>query len=127
MGFMDLFCKKGTVSGTDRITEEIQRVDTWVMAQMPVYDLRFDATIPKSQLRAKYITVEEQVERYRNYKERSEDFIRENFYGFIGSMRNLYELYQWTVVCMTTGIQMVSSAPSSILSSYVNLTPLYNF
>lgn len=127
MGWKDLFHKRGTVSGTERITEEIQRVDTWVMAQMPAYDLRFDATIPKSQLRAKYITVEEQAERYRNYKEKSEGFIRENFCGFIGNMRNLYELYQWTVVCMTTGIQMVSYAPSSILSSYVNLSEAVSY
>jgi len=127
MGWKDLFLKKGTVSGTDRMTEEIQRVDTWVMAQMPAYDLHFDATIPKNQLRAKFITVEEQAERYRNYKEKSEDFIRENFYGFIGNMSNLYELYQWTEVCMTTGIQMVSYAPSSILASYVNLSEAVSY
>lgn len=127
MGWKDLFRKRGTVSGTDRIAEKMQRVDTWVMAQMPAYDLHFDATIPKSQLRAKYITVEEQAERYRNYKEKSEGFIRENFCGFIGNMRNLYELYQWTVVCMTTGIQMVSYAPSSILSSYVNLSEAVSY
>lgn len=127
MGWKDLFRKRGTVSGTDRIAEKMQRVDTWVMAQMPAYDLHFDATIPKSQLMAKYITVEEQAERYRNYKEKSEGFIRENFCGFIGNMRNLYELYQWTVVCMTTGIQMVSYAPSSILSSYVNLSEAVSY
>lgn len=127
MGWKDLFHKKGTVSGTDRIAGEIQRVDAWVMAERPAYDLHFDATIPKSQLRAKYITVEEQAERYRNYKEKSGDFIRENFCGFIGNMRNLYELYQWTVVCMTTGIQMVSSAPSSILASYVNLSEAVSY
>lgn len=127
MGWKDLFRKRGTVSGTDRIAEKMQRVDTWVMAQMPAYDLHFDATIPKSQLRAKYITVEEQAERYRNYKEKSEGFIRENFCGFIGNMRNLYELYQWTIVCMTTGIQMVSYAPSSILSSYVNLSEAVSY
>lgn len=122
MGLKDLFHKKGTVSETARITQEVQRVDAWVMAQIPVYNLQFDATIPKSQLRAKYIAVEEQAEKYRNYKEKSEDFIRKNFYGFSGNMRNLYELYQWTIVCMTTGIQMVSAAPSSVLPSYVNLS-----
>lgn len=127
MGWKDLFHKKGTASGTGGIEQEIQKVDTWVMSQMPAYDLHFDATIPKNQLRAKFITVEEQAERYRNYKEKSEGFIRENFYGFTGNMRNLYELYQWTVVCMTTGIQMVSFAPSSILSSYVNLSEAVSY
>lgn len=127
MGFRDLFWKKGTASGAGGIEQEIQKVDTWVMSQMPVYDLRFDVTIPKSQLREKYITVEKQAERYRNFKEKSEGFIRENFYGFIGNMRNLYELYQWTAVCMTTGIQMVSSAPSSILPSYVNLSEAVSY
>ncbi len=127
MGFMDLFRKKGTASAAGGIEQEIQKVDTWVMSQMPAYDLHFDVTIPKSQLRAKYITVEEQAERYRNFKEKSEGFIREHFYGFIGNMRNLYELYQWTIMCMTTGIQMVSYAPSSILSSYVNLSEAVSY
>ena len=90
MGLRDLFHKKGTVSEMEKITEEIQKVDMWVMSQMPVYDLHFDTTIPKNQARAKYIAVEEQAERYRSYKEKSGDFIRENFYGFIGNMRNLY-------------------------------------
>ncbi len=127
MGFMDLFRKKGTVSGADGIEEKIQKVDAWVMSQMPVYDLQFDATIPKSQSRAKYIKAEEQAERYRSYKEKSEGFIRENFYGFVGNMCNLYELYQWAVVCMTTGIQMAASAPSSILPSYVNLSEAVSY
>lgn len=122
MGLKDLLHKKGTVSGTNWITKEIQRVDAWVMAQIPVYDLQFDTRIPKNQLRAKHITIEEQAERYRNYKEKSEAFIKENFYGFVGNMRNLYEIYQWTIVCMTAGIQMVSSAPSSVLASYMNLS-----
>ena len=90
MGFMDLFRKKGTVSGADGIEEKIQKVDAWVMSQMPVYDLQFDATIPKSQSRAKYIKAEEQAERYRSYKEKSEGFIRENFYGFVGCNAALY-------------------------------------
>lgn len=127
MGFADLFRKKGTASGTGGMEQEIQKVDEWVMSQMPVYDLRFDATIPKSQLREKYIKAEEQAERYRNYKEKSEGFIRENFYGFSGNMRNLFELYQWAVVCMTTGIQMAASAPSSILPSYVNLSEAVSY
>lgn len=127
MGLMNLFYKRKTVSEMEKVAEEIQKADRWVMSQMPVYDLQFDATIPKSQLRAKYIAVEEQAEKYRNYKEKSEDFIRKNFYGFSGNMRNLYELYQWAVVCMTTGIQMVSSAPSSILSSYVNLSEAVSY
>lgn len=127
MGLMNLFYKRKTVSEMEKVAEEIQKADRWVMFQMPVYDLQFDATIPKSQLRAKYIAVEEQAEKYRNYKEKSEDFIRKNFYGFSGNMRNLYELYQWTVVCMTTGIQMVSSAPSSILASYVNLSEAVSY
>lgn len=122
MGLKDLFRKKGTVSEIDRVTQEVQKVDAWVMAQIPVYNLQLDTTIPKNQLRAKYITVEEQAERYRNYKEKSGIFIEENFYGFIGNMCNLYELYQWTTVCMTTAIQMVSSAPSSVLASYMNLS-----
>ena len=125
MGFADLFRKKGTVLGG--IEQEIQKVDEWVMSQMPVYDLRFDATIPKSQSRAKYIKAEEQVERYRSYKEKSEGFIRENFYGFSGNMCNLYDLYQWVVVCMTTGSQMAASAPSSILPSYVNLSEAVSY
>lgn len=127
MGFMDLFRKKGTVSGAGGIEQEIQKVDTWVMSQMPVYDLQFDVTIPKSQSREKYIKAEEQAERYRSYKEKSEGFIREKFYGFSGNMRNLYELYQWAVVCMTTGIQMAASAPSSILPSYVNLSEAVSY
>lgn len=127
MGLMNLFYKRKTVSEMEKVAEEIQKADRWVMSQMPVYDLQFDATIPKSQLRAKYIAVEEQAEKYRSYKEKSEDFIRKNFYGFSGNMRNLYELYQWTVVCMTTGIQMVSSAPSSILASYVNLSEAVSY
>ena len=127
MGLRDLFHKKGTVSEMEKITEEIQKVDMWVMSQMPVYDLHFDTTIPKNQARAKYITVEEQAERYRSYKEKSGDFIRENFYGFIGIMRNLYELYQWAAVCMTTGVQMAASAPSSVLPSYVNLSEAVSY
>jgi len=121
MGFMDLFHKKGTASEMEKAAGEIQRVDNWVMSQMPAYDLKFDAAIPKSPARAKYITEEEQEERYRSYKKKSEDFIRENFYGYSGDMRNLYELYQWAALCLTTGIQMASSAPSSVLASYVNL------
>lgn len=127
MGFADLFRKKGTASGTGGIEQEIQKVDVWVMSQMPVYDLQFDATIPKSQSRAKYIKAEEQAERYRIYKEKSEGFIRENFYGFSGNMCNLYELYQWAVVCMTTGIQMAASTPSSVLPSYVNLSEAVSY
>ena len=127
MSFADLFRKKGTVLGAGGMEQEIQKVDAWVMSQMPVYDLQFDATIPKSQSREKYIKAEEQAERYRSYKEKSEGFVRENFYGFSGNMRNLYELYQWAVVCMTTGIQMAASAPSSILQSYVNLSEAVSY
>lgn len=127
MGLSDLFHKRKTVSEMEKVAGEIQKVDNWIMSQMPVYDLQFDATIPKSQLRAKYITVEEQAEKYRSYKEKSEDFIRENFYGFTGNMCSLYDLYQWAVVCMTTGIQMVSSAPSSILPSYMNLSEAVSY
>lgn len=127
MGLWDLFHKKGTVSGMEKITEEIQKVDMWVMSQMPVYDLHFDTMLPKNQAKAKYITVEEQAERYRSYKEKSGDFIRENFHGFMGNMRNLYELYQWAAVCMTTGIQMAASAPSSVLPSYVNLSEAVSY
>ncbi len=121
MGVRDLFHKKRTASEMEKVALEIRKVDRWVMSQMPTYDLKFDTTVPKSPARAKYIVVEEQAARYRSYKKKSENFIRENFYGFTGNMRSLYELHQWTVVCMTTGIQMVSSAPSSILPSYVNL------
>lgn len=127
MGLRDLFHKKGTVSEMEKITEKIQKVDMWVMSQMPVYDLHFDTMLPKNQARAKYITVEEQAERYRSYKEKSGDFIRENFHGFMGNMRNLYELYQWAAVCMTTGVQMAASAPSSVLSSYVNLSEAVSY
>ncbi len=127
MGVRDLFHKKRTASEIERIAGEIQRVDRWVMSQMPTYDLKFDATVPKSPARAKYIVVEEQAERYRSYKKKSENFISENFYEYSGNMCNLYELYQWTVVCMTTGIQMASSAPSSILPSYVNLSEAVSY
>lgn len=127
MGVRDLFHKKRTDSEMEKVAMEIQKVDRWVMSQMPAYDLNFDATVPKGPARTKYIVVEEQAERYRSYSEKSENFIRENFYGFTGNMHSLYELYQWTVVCMTTGIQMVSSAPSSILPSYVNLSEAVSY
>lgn len=121
MGLMGLFSKKGTVSEKENVAGEIQKVDIWVMSQMPVYDLHFDAAIPKNQLRAKYISAEELAEKYRSYRKKSGDFISENFYEYPGNMCNLYELYRWTALCLTTGIQMVASAPSSVLASYVNL------
>lgn len=121
MGLKDLFHKKENDSQTERASGEIQKVDAWVMTQMPTYDLHFDAAVPKSLARVKYISLEEQAERYRSYKKKSEDFIRENFYGYSGNMLNLYELYQWTSLSLTTGIQMAAAAPSTVLESYVNL------
>lgn len=120
MGWRDLFHKKAD-SELGKVSSEVQRVDAWVMTQMPVYDLHLDVTIPKSLPRPKYIGMEEQAERYENYRKKSEEFIRGNFYEYSGDMLNLYELYQWTSLCLTTGIQMAASTPSTVLASYVNL------
>lgn len=121
MGWKDLFHKKGAVPDSEKVAGEIDRVDAWVRTQMPVYDLHFDVTVPKSLSRTKYMAVEEETDRYGIYQKKSEAFIRENFYEYPGNMLNLYELYQWTLLCFSTAIQMAASAPSSVLASYVNL------
>ena len=86
MGWKNLFQKTGIVSGKKKLEEQVQKVDAWVMYEMPVYDLHFDITIPKNLARPKYISIEDEVERYRNCKNKSEDFIRENLYGYSGNM-----------------------------------------
>ena len=121
MGWKDLFKKTGIGSGKKKIEEQVQKVDAWVMHEMPAYDLHFDIAIPKNLERPKYIPIEDESERYRNCKNKSEDFIRENLYGYSGNMFNLYDLYQYVSLCMSTGIQMALSAPSTVLTSYVNI------
>lgn len=126
MGWRDLFHKKVS-SELEKVLSEVQKVDAWVMTQMPVYDLHLDVTIPKSLPRAKYIKIEEQAERYEDYRKKSEEFIRGNFYEYSGNMLNLYELHQWTSLCLTTGIQMAASTPSTVLASYVNLNEAVSY
>ena len=119
MGLKNLFRKKESVTSLDAITKEIQKADTWLIAHAPVYNLDFDVTVPTRPAREKYITVGEQKKRYETYKKKSVGFIEENFYCS-GDKYNLYDLYQWIDMCLTTAFQMVLHAPSESIISFVN-------
>lgn len=119
MGIKDLLHKKETVTSLNRIAKEIQKADTWLIAHAPVYNLDFDVTVPTRPAREKYIAVGKQKKRYETYKKKSVVFIKENFYCS-GDMYNLYDLYQWIELCLTTAFQMVLHAPSESIVSFVN-------
>lgn len=120
MGLKNLFRKKESVISSNGIAKEIQKADTWLIAHAPAYDLDFDVTVPTRPAREKYIAVGEQKKRYETYKKKSAVFIEENFYT-IGDMYNLYDLYKWIELCLTTAFQMVGHAPSESIISFVNL------
>lgn len=126
MGIKDLFHKKEPVTSLNRIAKEIQKADTWLIAHAPVYNLDFDVTVPTRSAREKYIPAESQKQRYETYRNKSAVFIEENFYCS-GDMYNLYDLYQWSELCLTTAFQMVGHAPSESIISFVNLNEALNY
>lgn len=42
-------------------------------------------------------------------------------------MYNLYDLYQWVELCLTTAFQMVGHAPSNNIISFVNLNEVLHY
>lgn len=126
MGIKDLFHKKESVTAVSGIAKEMQKADIWLIAHAPTYNLDFDVTVPTRPAREKYIAVGEQNKRYETYKKKSVVFIKENFYCS-GDMHNLYDLYQWSELCLTTAFQMVGHAPSESIISFVNLNEALNY
>lgn len=126
MKLKDLFHKKETVSESDKIMQEIQKVDLWLQSEAPVYHLHFDATVPLQPARAKYLEADELKEKFEIYEKKLKKYIDEQLYG-IGDMYNLYDIYQHIRVSLTTAFQMVLFAPSSVIRSFVNLNEAISY
>lgn len=116
MGLKDLFRRKESTA-SDGIANEIQKVDTWLIAHAPTYNLNFDTTVPTRPARARYIILEDQKKRYEAFKKKIAVFVEENFY----CSGDLYDLFQWGELCLTMAFQMVLHAPSMNIASFANL------
>lgn len=119
MGLKDLLYKKKAISEADELAVGMQQADNWLMSNAPTYKLCFDAAVPMNLARTKYLAVEEIRQKYNSFKEKSAHFFEENF-DCTGDMFDLYELYKWVELCLSTAFQMVIYAPSNSIRHFVN-------
>lgn len=126
MALKNLFRRNEPAMPVDRIVEEMQKVDAWLMVDAPTYNLNFDTTVPTRPAREKYIPIENQRQRYESFRKNWTSFIDENFY-VSGNMYNLYDLYKWVELCLTTAFQMVAHTPSNYILTFVNFNEAVGF
>jgi len=126
VGLKELMYKKKTLSEADKLKEAIQQVDTWLMSHAPTYELHFDTSVPLNPARASYLTTGAIIQKYKSYEEKLEEFIGEHLYG-VGDMYDLYEIYQWVELCLTTIFQMVIFAPSSSIRHVTNFNEAVSY